>query len=184
MAEIKTYTAEDLQDGQYYLSVLSSGVIIVKSVVDNKIVTRINPTEEYTTIASAGGKAAHANRVDAEVAQLLTALEIDVTDERAKFLAKSAVTGKSGDNLRSFLALVDMFKPDQVVDKPVVVMNLSDRAYQDLVGRMTDQGYIPQPWMYRDDLSPDTDDLSSHDVISVEDIQKIVNIPGVEHGAE
>ena len=43
MAEVRTFTADNLQEDGTYLSLLEDGVCLIKSSLDNKIVTRINP---------------------------------------------------------------------------------------------------------------------------------------------
>ncbi len=159
MPEVRKFTSEDLSAEGQYISVLSDGVVLLKSIESGQIEGRINPETAYVNQLSKGGRVARQNTIDNEVKQLLTALDIDPEDERAKFLAKASITGKSGDNLRSFLALVEMFRPEQVVSRPVQRVYLSDRAYQDYIGRMIKQGYIPKPWMSEDpETLPDTTD--------------------------
>ena len=162
--EVRTYTWADLQEDGTYISLHEDGVVIVKSSLDNRIVSRHNPSKSYQNALSAGGKKTQADRVENEVKQLLIALEIDENDERAKFLARSAVLGKSGDNLRSFLALVEMFQPEQVVNRPVQRIYMSDRAFKAYVNLMTEGGQMPQ-WMIAEDL-PDGnwEDMNSNDI--------------------
>ena len=167
MGEVRKITSEDLVEMGAYLSVLESGVVLYKSEQGNQIVTRINPSVEYT-LPSDGGKASHKKAKEKEVKSLLEELEIDTEDPRAKFLCGQALFARqSGDALRSFKVLLDTFRPDQTPPVHVHRIYLSDRSYYDLVNRASDQDYAPEAWLTgpRDTIpEAQLEDLTDHEL--------------------
>ena len=173
----RTFHTNDL-DG-VYLELLDDGVLNIKSEDSGKFVEKLVPQEDYKNAFSKAGKKARDNDVTREIDELLDALKIDKLDAKARFLAKSAVTSKSGDNLRSFLTLIDLFQPKNVVPTPIVQVLLSDRAFSEYTGIQIDQGHKQADWMQSPELLPDQNwnDLKPHDDIQGDEVVQVVKIP-------
>ena len=131
-------------------------MVQVKSADTNRIVSRINPQVPYEFELSKGGRTKRANEVEDQITELLEALQVDVENAEARFLCRSALTGRAdGSTLRAFLALTDKFSPEVIAPKPVIVVKMSDRLAAQYVLAISDQEYTPGEWLKTEDLPND-----------------------------
>lgn len=179
MPVVKTFKPDEMLDEGVYLILMDTGVLQIKSLDTNRIVGTLMPTTPFENQLSAGGKAKAKNQREQEVSDLLQALEIPVDDARARYLAMQAVIGTKGDNLRSFLKLLEMYSSDKKAPRPIWQICLSDKAFGYYIAHMTDvdaAGTIENWLLDQPDLdTPDFESLMPRDDLKGS-VERVVHV--------
>lgn len=165
---VATFHAEDLEEGDNFLEIVSTGVVNIKSKITGRLVKVYNPKEPYLHQLSEGGKTTRKNAIKAEQNELLEGLGIDTKDSQAIFLSRQAVTAKSaGDAIRSYQELIKAFQKEDIAKPPRHCIHLSDAALQEYIASQIDSDYTPtSEWMMQENI-PDNnwEDIQSAHVV-------------------